>query len=124
MKHKIFLAVTCTLFLSCTSKKPQEEDLAVPVSKSLFHNYDSIMYYAERAYKHEDPKGLFVMGVAARLRADGSLPDTIPTVPISEADIMLLRSAELGYPDAIKAIRCLDAHGCWHHSLPEWFNER
>jgi hypothetical protein len=31
---------------------------------------------------------------------------------------MLLRSAELGYPDAIQAIRCLSSHGMWSHSIP------
>ena len=80
------------------------------------------MYYAQRAYLDtcpENAKALFVMGVAARLRLNGTLPDTIPTVPLNEADIMLLRSAQLGYDDALRAIRCLNAHNQWHHSLPE-----
>ena len=132
MTHKksifllFILAFTCTLPMSaCTSgtssKNSTSSDVAqpVPVSKALFHNPDSIAYYAELAYRYEDPKGLYVMGVAARLRAAGTLPDSITTVPMDEADIMLLRSAELGYPDAIKAIKCLAEHGCWNHSIPE-----
>ena len=79
-----------------SSKNSTSSDVAqpVPVSKALFHNPDSIAFYAEKAYRYEDPKGLYV-------------------------DIMLLRSAELGYPDAIKAIKCLAEHGCWNHSIPE-----
>ena len=120
----LVLALTCTLPLTaCTSGKSSKNSTSdaspVPVSKALFHNPDSIAYYAEKAYLHEDPKGLYVMGVAARLRAAGTLPDSITTVPMDEADIMLLRSAELGYPDAIKAIKCLAAKGCWNHSIPE-----
>ena len=121
-----FLAFTCTLSLSaCTSGKSSENsasaDVAqpVPVSKALFHNPDSILYYAEKAYLHEDPKGLYVMGAAARLAQQPGWPDSVTTVSVDEGDIMLLRAAELGYPDAIQLIRCLDAHGCWNHSIPE-----
>ena len=120
--YLILLLFTCTLLSACTccSKKANTEDEAQPVSvrKSLFHNRDSILYYADLAYNHEDPKGLFVMAVAAYLREDGTLPDSITTVSLDEAEIMLLRSAELGYPDAIQAIRCLSAHGMWDHSIP------
>ena len=127
-KHCIFISFLvgiCTLSMGACAPKtsenstPADEAQPVPVSEALFHNRDSINYYAKQAYLHEDPKGLFVMGVAARLREEGTLPDYITTVPLDEADIMLLRSAELGYPDAIKTIKCLAAHGRWNHSIPE-----
>ena len=113
------MAITCTLFLACTSKKPQEEDLAVPIRKSLFHDRDSVMYYYEQGLRHNDPKGLYVIGVAAHLRYNGTLPEEIYAPTVKEGNQYLLLSAQLGYPDAIQAIRCLDAHGCWTLSLPE-----
>jgi hypothetical protein len=116
-KTTFLLLIICAL-CACKSA-PKTDDLAVPVKASVMHNPDSLAYYAELAYKHEDPKGLFVTAVAAYLRAQGTMPDSCTTVPLDEAEIMLLRSAELGYEDAKKAIRCLDAHGCWEHSLPE-----
>lgn len=91
----------------------------VEIRASLFFNPDSLLKYAELAYLHDDPKGLFVTGAAAYLREQGEMPDSCTTVPLDEADIMLLRAAELGYPDALNLIRCLAAHGCWHHSVPE-----
>ena len=122
-KSILLLAFTCTLSVSaCTSGNRNEnnsEPQPVPVSKALFHNPDSLSYYAALAYKYEDPKGLFVTGVAARLALQPGWPDSLTTVSKDEGDIMLLRSAELGYPDAIQAIRCLDYHGCWGHSVPE-----
>ena len=112
----------CTFLSACTccsNKADKDATQPVPVRKSLFHNRDSILYYADLAYNHEDPKGLFVMAVAAYLHEDGTLPDSITTVSLDEAEIMLLRSAELGYPDALQAIRCLSSHGMWDHSIPE-----
>ena len=92
----------------------------VEIPASIFFNQDSLNAYAELAYLHDDPKGLFVTGAAAYLRAqDPNFPDSCTTVSLDEADIMLLRAAELGYPDALNLIRCLDAHGQWHHSIPE-----
>ena len=120
--YLILLLFTFTLLSACTCcSKKADKDAAqpVPVRKSLFHNRDSILYYADLAYNQEDPKGLFVMAVAAYLREDGTLPDSITTVSLDEAEIMLLRSAELGYPDALQAIRCLSSHGMWSHSIPE-----
>ena len=55
---------------------------------------------------------------------DPDFPDSIYTVQIDEAEIMLLRSAELGYEDALNLIHCLDAQGYWHHSIPETLNDK
>ena len=125
MKKRYFLLNTCTLFLSaCTSDKASKATTSevepVDVSKALFHNPDSLNFYAAIAYKDDDPKGLFVTGAAAYLRAqDPNFPDSCTTVSLDEADIMLLHAAELGNSDALKLIRCLDAHGQWKHSIPE-----
>ena len=122
----LFLVAALVFFAGYSKGQQQSEPQSRPedgepvyISASLFHNRDSILYYTEKAYLEDDPKGLFVVGVAARLRLDGSLPEDIPTVPLDEADIMLLHSADLGYPDAIQAIHCLAKHGCWNHSMPE-----
>ena len=119
--HFLFLAITCTLLMSaCTSKEQPVE-----VNSSVFYNHDSLNYYAALAYKDEDPRGLFITGAAAYLKWQGDLPDSLglTTVSRDEADIMLLRAAELGDPDAIKLILCLHKNGAWHHSLPEWNNK-
>ena len=125
MKHTFFffLLFTCML-IACTSgtEKASTEDAPRPVeiSLSLFYNGDSLSYYAARAYLDEDPKGLYVTATASIISGqDPNFPDSIYTVPITEAEIMLLRAAELGYPDALTLIHCLDYHGCWHHSIPE-----
>ena len=113
------LVFACTLFLAaCTSgnrsKTPTGDPDAVPVSKALYHNPDSLLRYAKLAYLHDDPKGLYVTAVAAFLRAqDPNFPDSCTTVPLEEARIMLQHSADLGYPDAIKSLRCLQKHGQW-----------
>ena len=127
------LRTLCVLIIAtvwcagCSKSKPSkaaapeaENSSPVLVSKSLFHNPDSLLYYAERAYLHDDPEGLYVTGVAAYLRAqDPFFPDSCTTVSLDEADIMLLHAAELGHKDAAQLIHCLDSHGQWHHSLPE-----
>ena len=92
----------------------------VHVSKSLFHNPDSLLYYAALAYKDDDPQGLYVTGAAAFLRAnDPAFPDSCTTVPLDEARIMLTRAADLGHEDAITLIHCLQSEGVWDHSLPQ-----
>ena len=118
LKFTIFkiLMFTCAVIMTACKPSPKP----VTVSKSLFHNPDSLLYWAERAYMHDDPQGLYITGAAAFLRIqDSDFPDSIYTVPVDEAEIMLLRSAELGYPDALTLIHCLDAEGCWHHLIPE-----
>ncbi|MBQ6984786.1 MAG: hypothetical protein IJQ20_07665 [Paludibacteraceae bacterium] len=115
------LPFLCAFLLSaCTrgSQRPADEAPMVEIPASVFFHPDSLLKYAELAYLHDDPKGLFVTGAAAYLRQQGQMPDSCTTVPLDEADIMLLRAAELGYPDALNLIRCLDAHGQWKHSIP------
>ncbi len=115
----------------------------VSLRKSLFFNPDSIVYYTSIAAREDDPRALFIAGMAAHLYAAD--PDfrafidsisSIPSSPLSsplhggtegglgwgfsldEADHYLLRAAELGNPDAIKYIRCCDYHGTWSHFVP------
>ena len=115
------LASTCMLLVACTCGQNNQTTTgdpdAVPVSKALYHNPDSLLFYAERAYLHDDPKGLYVTAVAAFLRAqDPDFPDYCTTVPLDEARIMLQHAADLGYPDALKSLRCLQKHGQWNSS--------
>ena len=92
----------------------------VELSKSLFFNPDSIAYYSAIAAREDDPRALFIVGMAAHLRAaDPHYPSDVVTVSLDEADHYLLRAAELGSEDAIKYIRCCDYHGAWHHFVPK-----
>lgn len=91
----------------------------VEIRKSLFFNPDSIAYYSAIAAREDTPRALFIVGMAAHLRAaDPDYPVSISTVSLDEADHYLLRAAELGDPDAIQYIRCLSAHGQWSHFVP------
>ena len=91
----------------------------VEIRKSLFFNPDSIAYYSAIAAREDDPRALFIVGMAAHLRAaDPNYPSDVVTVSLDEADHYLLRAAELGNPDAIKYIKCCEYHGTWHHFVP------
>ena len=123
----ILLLFTCTLLSSCTccSKKSSTDSAPRPVEirKSLFYNGDSLSYYAALAYKDEDPTALYITAVASFLSGqDPDFPDSIYTVPVDEAEIMLLRAAELHQPDALTLIHCLNDAGYWHHSIPDAIN--
>ena len=99
--------------------QPRPEDgNPVYISKALFCDRDSVMYYYEQGLLHDDPKGLFVLGVAARLRYDGHLPEEIQAFPVQQGDSFLLLSAQLGYTPAIQAIYCLHKHNQWLLELP------
>ena len=92
----------------------------VSIRKSLFFNPDSIAYYTSIAAREDDPRALFIAGMAAHLSyADPDYPDSIAVLSLDEADHYLLRAAELGNPDAIKYIRCCDYHGTWSHFVPD-----
>lgn len=92
----------------------------VEIRKSLFFNADSIAYYSAIAAREDNPRALFIVGMAAHLRAaDPDYPASISTVSLDEADHYLLRAAELGSEDAIKYIKCCDYHGTWHHFVPQ-----
>jgi len=116
MKKTLFILLSVgAMMCACTKKTPPVE-----VRKSLFHNPDSLLFYAERAYLHDDPKGLYITAVASLMKAQQpDFPDSLTVVPVDEAEIMLLRSAQLGYPEAEQLIHCLADHGQWHHSMPE-----
>ena len=49
---------------------------------------------------------------------DKAAQDTLPFITLEDADIMLLRSAHLGYAPAFTIINYLDDLGLWSHSLP------
>jgi len=123
------LVVTCTLILSactCRNNKVSTEDAPRPVniSLSLYHNPDSLAYYARKAYKEEDPKGFYVTGVASYLALFDEWPDSLTTVDYNvDGWLMIWRAAQLGYPDALQLIHCLDANGLWFHSIPEPIEE-
>ena len=128
---RLFLYVLASLFVALiiwsgykagVNAAPQpvpEDGNPVYISKALFHDRDSVMYYFEQGLMHDDPKGLFVLGVAAHLRQDGTLPEEIYAPSLEEGDNYLLQSANRGYTDAIQAIYCLYHHGCWSLELPE-----
>ena len=99
--------------------KPAVTSTEVEVRASLFHNRDSVNYYAERAYLLDDPQGQFVVGACYYLRQQGDLPEEIYAVSHDEADDFLIRSALQGFQPALDLIRCLNDNGCWHHPLPE-----
>ena len=111
-KFTIFkiLMFACAVIMTACKPSPKP----VTVSRSLFHNPDSLLFWAERAYMHDDPQGLYITGAAAFLRIqDSDFPDSCTTVPVEEARIMLKRAAELGSEDARQLIHCLRSEGCW-----------
>ena len=100
---------------SCGADVPEPVEL----SKSLFFNPDSIAYYSAIAAREDNPRALFIVGMAAHLRAaDPNYPSDVVTVSLDEADHYLLRAAELGNHDAIKYIKCCEYRGTWSHFVP------
>ncbi len=97
-----------------------DEPRPVEIRLSLYHNPDSLAYYAALAYKDEDPKGLYVTGVASYLALFDEWPDSLTTVSYEdEGWLMIWRAAQLNYPDAVQLIHCMSASGIWNHSIPE-----
>ena len=125
LRTLIFVIICAVCGVSCSKPKPAKastEDAPRHVEnrKSLFYNGDSLRYYAALAYKDDDPDALYITAAASILSGqDPNFPDSIYTVPIDEAEIMLLHAAELGQKDAITLIGCLNDAGYWHHSIPE-----
>ena len=115
--HNLFILLfTCTLLTACTCGNDKEEaSTPVKIPASIFHNRDSVMYYAALAYKDDDPKGQFVVGACYYLRQQGELPDTIYAVGREEADEFLMLSAQQGYQPALDLIHCLQENGEWKH---------
>ncbi len=92
----------------------------VEIRRSLFHNPDSIAFYSAIAANEDNPRALFIAGMAAHLRlADPDYPQDIVTVPLDTADFYLIRAAELGNADAMTYIRCCEYHGTWNHFVPQ-----
>ena len=120
--HPFIVLLLCAALSACTSKPassaPEAESAPVDIPASLFWNRDSVMYWAEQAYRHDDPKGAFVVGACYYLRKQGELPEAV-ALPVSrkEADDFLMLSAGQGYQPAIDLIKCLSAHDQWAHSV-------
>ena len=122
-----FLLFTCTLFLACTCSNPSKASKSseaargegtpeIRISQSLFYNRDSVLWYAERAYKYNDPKGCFVVGTCYYLdEQDPHFPEDIYVVSHEEADTFLMISAAQNYQPAINLIHCLHENDRWNH---------
>ena len=90
----------------------------------MFENADSLIYYAKLAYIDDDRNALAITGTAAYLfMNDSAAHDTLPIVPLDEADIMLMHAVELGSDSAVWVIESLYHQGFWHSSLPEQLEE-
>ncbi len=111
----LILIIVCAACSACNPKPKPADDGFVHVPASLFWNRDSVMFYAERAFLQDDPKGCFVVGACYYLRQQGELPDYITIVDQAMADDMLMVSAGNGYQPAIDLIRCLQKNNCWKH---------
>ena len=126
--HRIvLLVVTCTLLLTaCTWRKRSNNlvwvDNIPALDSSVFYSREALMFFARRAYLEEDPAALAVMGTSSfHLHYfDKAALDSLPAVPLEEAEIMLLHSAELGYDPAFLVIHFLDQMDLWKCSVPEY----
>ena len=124
-----FLLFTCTIFcVSCTCSNNKvstgDEPRSVNISLALYHDRDSLAFYAQKAYLEEDPKGLYVTGVASYLALFDEWPDSLTTVDYEDEGWLLIwRAAQLNYSDAVQLIHCMDASGIWNHSIPEPIEE-
>lgn len=88
----------------------------------VFYSADSLYHYIGIAYlqEDEDPEAMCIAGTAAyNLQVfDKAAQDSLPFISLEDADIMLLRSAWLGYAPAFTVIYYLDDLGLWSRSLP------
>ena len=121
----LFLLFTCTLLISaCTCGRFRDNQSSTCgvswADTTIYYNHDSLLHYARLAYLEDDPRGLFITGSAAYLRADDPhFPSYLTTVPLDEADIMILHAAELGSLSARMFISDLARQGRWSHYIPE-----
>ena len=88
---------------------------------SIYYNHDQLAEYTRRAYLYEDPVAMCITGMASfnMHYFDTAAQDSLTPVPLEDAEIMLLCSADKGYLDAIRVIYVLDYHRLWTRSLPE-----
>ena len=80
--------------------KPTSASIPIDADALCFHDHDTYLSYAERAFLDDDPEGLYVLGAAYYLRQEGLLPDEIYTVSQSDADEFLDVSSAQGYDPA------------------------
>ena len=89
----------------------------------IFYNADSLYHYIDIAYLQEDEdlEAFAIVGTASyNLHFfDKRAHDTLPAVPLEDADMMLLGSAWKGYAPAFTVIHYLDQLDLWHHSIPD-----
>ena len=126
LKFLLFTCTTLCVSCTCSNNKVSTEDEPRPVniSLALYHDRDSLAFYAQKAYEEEDPKGLYVTGVASYLALFDEWPDSLTTVSYEdEGWLMIWRAAQLNYSDAVQLIHCMDASGIWNHSIPEPIEE-
>lgn len=118
------LCVLAALFFAClvvflgyrrgSSPKP------VVLDRAIFHNIDSINHYADLAFTTDDPRALFITGIASHLYyVDPEFPKEAFTVSPDEGELLLIRAAEKGSEDAMTYIKCLAAHDNWSHPIPK-----
>ena len=96
--------------------KPTSASIPIDVDALCFHDHDTYLSYAERAFLDDDPEGLYVLGAAYYLRQEGLLPDEIYTVSHAEADEFLDVSSAQGYDPARTLIFWLQSQGKWQFS--------
>ena len=92
----------------------------VVLDRAIFHNIDSINHYADLAFATDDPRALFITGIASHLYyVDPEFPKEAFTVSPDEGELLLIRAAEKGSEDAMTYIKCLAAHDNWGHPIPQ-----
>ena len=88
----------------------------------IFYNADSLNHYIDIAFldELEDAEAFAIVGTATYnlLYFDKRAQDSLPVVPLEDADMMLLGAAYKGYAPAFTVLRYLDLMGVWHHSIP------
>ena len=88
----------------------------------IFYNADSLDLYIKKAYLEENNlPAMYVAGTSAyAVRVfDKPALDSLPVIPLEEADMMLLSAAWEGYEPAMIVIEYLDLLKLWHHSIPD-----
>jgi len=85
------------------------------------YNADSLYQFIDLAYSGKEYYDVFtaVGTYAYYLHVfDPAALDSLPSVSLEDADMMLLSAAWQGYAPAFTVIYYLNDCGLWHHSLP------
>ena len=88
----------------------------------IFYNASALDYYIECAYNDStNYEAMTIAGTAAyNLRLfDKRAFDTLPAIPLDDADMMLLCAAWHDYAPAHLIIHFLDQLDLWSHSIPD-----